>query len=1119
VHLPTRLGWNITPWLTPRRAGIAAAVILLALGGAGMLFQSLGATRDATTWSASSSRYLTSGPADMSGQKAMSATRGSELAALSPQGPLDLGNLGDVAANAADPGTAPASASARHALLGAELRAPSFEPAPTSVAQSLARLDDSDSLTVPGASGGNSLTLNNDQNANNVSIGNGAYALAVPNGRGGPNTVGGEWRNNSNAGRPLTTVGGANTYTDGTTVIGGNLALNNAPSTSALGSSASVGAGNLTVINGAAVAIPAQSPGSSADLYAMGSHGSVGVNTLPPTIVATSGVPIGGRGDEEMRLASRDAGVAGDADGQPSNAAPAQPAEALAAGVTGSPQMQLSAGPAPGETSVPHAVARRQADKQLRADTPDLAANIPANDAAPQPVRAMREAVAPDHFLPPNAVGRFQATKDLGRAGNRSQATAERAPDADAPAAAELAGPIAQAGTAAVAEGAKQPQDLQKALQQQSGQAIVQAQKAGEQPQGDVQRLLHRANELRKEQKYDRALEYLNQALFIDSNNEAAQAMKEIVEDTQLQATYTDRLRERNKAMAGQWSDNGEAENFYRELETYPSDWPALTRKRAAQVGQDAAAAAGEAPARAFEVQDLAEVKPATEVPQFDLSAALGSPHPATQPSAGFSFQSQAAAQQQQAAEAQSEQLMPASVFKAGPVNPWVLTEQDKFSTFALGVDTASYAIARNYLRRGYLPPPNSVRIEEFINSFDYNYPRQAENTFNIYAQAAPSPFAPAQQNLVLLKVGVQGRVIGREGRKAANLVLAVDSSGSMAQSDRMPLVQYALSQMVAQLEPQDRVTLISFATHAQIVLPPTSATQREKILAAIGVLQCGGSTNLVESLKLAYDMARQSFAAGQTNRVILCSDGMANIGATDAQELLGAVGRFQRQGVSFTSVGFGMGCYNDEVLQKLADKGDGSYVFVDSTAQARRVFVDGLAATLQTIARDAKIQVEFNAATVRRYRLIGYEQRVMAAEDFRNDQVKGGAVGSGQSGTALYELELTADAYPRLAGATLGTVYVRYRAVDDGAVAEIAQPIGGSVIASRQVADDPRFFLAAAAGEFAEILRRSEYVQGHSLQPVSRMLGEVAAQLPLDAGVRELAELVKRADGLPAAP
>jgi Ca-activated chloride channel family protein len=213
------------------------------------------------------------------------------------------------------------------------------------------------------------------------------------------------------------------------------------------------------------------------------------------------------------------------------------------------------------------------------------------------------------------------------------------------------------------------------------------------------------------------------------------------------------------------------------------------------------------------------------------------------------------------------------------------------------------------------------------------------------------------------------------------------------------------------------------------------------------------------------------------------------------------------------------MGCYNDEVLQKLADKGDGSYVFVDSRAQARRVFVANLAATLQTIARDAKIQVEFNPTMVRRFRLIGYEARVMAAADFRNDAVKGGAVGSGQSSTALYELELSADGYQRLGGADLGTVYVRYRGVDDDTISELAQPIPGAAVTERRIADDPRFFLAAAAGEFAEILRHSEHVQGHSLAPVARMLDEVAGQLPLDTAVRELANLVKRADGLPAAP
>jgi Ca-activated chloride channel family protein len=466
-----------------------------------------------------------------------------------------------------------------------------------------------------------------------------------------------------------------------------------------------------------------------------------------------------------------------------------------------------------------------------------------------------------------------------------------------------------------------------------------------------------------------------------------------------------------------------------------------------------------------------------------------------------------------------AEQVQPASVFKAGPVNPWVLTGQERYSTFALDVDTASYALARNYIRHGYQPPPASVRMEEFINNFDYNYPHQAEKTFNIYAEAAPAPFAEAGKNLVLLKVGVQGRIVGREGRKAANLVLVVDSSGSMAREDRMPLVQYALKEMVRQLQAADRVTIVTFGSGARVVLPPTPVTQRQEILATIDAIQCAGSTNMVEGLRVGYEMAHKTFGAGRINRVILCSDGMANIGASEAEELLATAATFREQGVCFTSVGFGMGSYNDEVLQKLADKGDGSYVFVDSRTQARAVFVDGLTATLQAIARDAKIQVEFEPTMVRRFRLIGYEKRGRAAADFRNDQVKGGAVGSGQSSTALYEVELGDDAWARLQTASLGTVYVRYRGVDDEAVAEIAQPIDGAVLAKRTAARDPRFYLAASAAEFAEVLRHSEHARGHGLAAVAQVLNEVVEQLPLDGRIRELRDLVQRADGLPPAP
>jgi len=454
-------------------------------------------------------------------------------------------------------------------------------------------------------------------------------------------------------------------------------------------------------------------------------------------------------------------------------------------------------------------------------------------------------------------------------------------------------------------------------------------------------------------------------------------------------------------------------------------------------------------------------------------------------------------------------------IFKLVPVNPWVMAAADRFSTFGLDVDVASYAIARNYIRSGYLPPPGSVRMEEFVNAFDYNYPQQTQNIFTIHAEAADAPFG---RKLKLLKIGVRGKVLGREARKRAHLVFVIDASGSMARPDRMPLVQYALKTLTSQLAAQDRVSLITYGTHARLVLEAVPAEKKDSILEAIDAVRCGGSTNLIEGLKLGYSMAEKAYRTGEINRVILCSDGVANVGATEAGEMLQNVELFRNHGITFTAAGFGAGAYNDVLMEQLANKGDGNYVFVDSQAEARRVFVEEMAATLQTIAKDVKIQVAFNPTRVRRYRLIGFENRDIADQDFRNDAIDAAEVGSGQSSTALYELELLP--LGRIAGRApdLGTVFVRYRNLETDKVEEISHRLAESIIRKRTPQTSPRFYLAACAAEFAEILRESEHAKDGSLDELRRVMEEVAAELPLDARAQELLWLVKKAKGLPKA-
>ena len=456
--------------------------------------------------------------------------------------------------------------------------------------------------------------------------------------------------------------------------------------------------------------------------------------------------------------------------------------------------------------------------------------------------------------------------------------------------------------------------------------------------------------------------------------------------------------------------------------------------------------------------------------------------------------------------------LPSAASFIAGPVNPWELTKHDRLSTFAMDVDTASYALGRSFIRRGYLPPPASVRMEEYINAFDYNYSDRAAGTFNIHAESAPSPFRPA---LTLMKIGVKGKVIGRDDRRPAHLVLVVDASGSMDLPDRMPLVQHALKQLVTQLDPRDRISLIAYGADARLMLETTPASDAPRIIEAIDAIQCGGSTNMLEGLRLGYQIAGRAYQPGITNQVILLSDGVANVGEVDAEALVRQVATFRHQGITFTAAGFGMGRYNDALLETLANRGDGQYVFIDSAAEARRVFGEELSARINIIARDAKIQVEFDPRLVRRYRLIGYENRAVADRDFRNDTIDAGEVGSGQSVTALYELELFDAALARSERPRIATVFVRYRDVATDQIQEIAR----SIEPPHAGTPSPRFMLAACAAQFAELMRGSEHATDGTFEQVQRKLDPVTYALPLDSQIKELLDLTRQANSLAPAP
>ena len=441
--------------------------------------------------------------------------------------------------------------------------------------------------------------------------------------------------------------------------------------------------------------------------------------------------------------------------------------------------------------------------------------------------------------------------------------------------------------------------------------------------------------------------------------------------------------------------------------------------------------------------------------------------------------------------------------------NPFVETAQQPFSTFSIDVDTASYTLSRLALLNGNWPPPEAVRVEEFINFFDYHYPAPLREAFSVHADGGPSPFGPG---LRLLRIGVQGRRTGREGQKRSVLTLLVDTSGSMSTPDRLGLVQSSLLLLLDQLHPQDQVALLSFDSQARLVLDYTPAAQKETLRNAIATLQASGSTHLEAGLRLAFASARAAFDPKASNRILLFSDGAANLGGSSAEELLALISDSRRQGLFLTVYGVGYGGVHDELLEQLADKGDGTYLFLDSIEEARRLFVDQLAATLHTIAADVKIQVEFNPQRVRLYRQIGYDNRQLTMEQFRDDRVDAGEVGAGQSVTALYELDLVPDAP---ADAPLGTVRLRYRDMDTNRIVESAIPLSASVLTDRADALSASFLLAACAAEFAEILRGSPFAADGSLDEVANRLRPVVAAFSLDPRVRELLDLVVQARSL----
>ncbi len=461
--------------------------------------------------------------------------------------------------------------------------------------------------------------------------------------------------------------------------------------------------------------------------------------------------------------------------------------------------------------------------------------------------------------------------------------------------------------------------------------------------------------------------------------------------------------------------------------------------------------------------------------------------------------------------------------------NPFRATAQDPLSTFSVDVDTASYANVRRFLEGGQTPPKDAVRIEELLNYFRYDYKAPTDRPFGVEVEVGEAPWKPEHR---LVRIGIKGKEGAFEARKDSNLVFLVDVSGSMNGPLRLPLVKQSLRMLVDKLDANDRIALVVYAGTSGLVLPSTSAREKATILDAIERLEAGGSTNGGEGIQLAYKTARQSFVKGGINRVVLASDGDFNVGISNQGDLVRLITKEAKDGIFLSVLGFGIGNLKDSTMEKLADKGNGNYAYIDSLAEAKKVLVEEAGGTLVTIAKDVKLQLEFNPEAVQAFRLIGYENRVLAHEDFNDDAKDAGDIGSGHTVTALYEVVpkgvaftprgVDAMKYQKPAAATgahdgeLVTVKLRYKEPEGSKSSLIEYAVKDK---GRKLADataDYKF--AASVAGFGMLLRDSEYKGAATWDQVMRLATEGAKDTPAALGPEQRAyregflELIKKA-------
>lgn len=481
-------------------------------------------------------------------------------------------------------------------------------------------------------------------------------------------------------------------------------------------------------------------------------------------------------------------------------------------------------------------------------------------------------------------------------------------------------------------------------------------------------------------------------------------------------------------------------------------------------------AACGNAQRDARDARMTAEVVPAAAPAPAPMAAAT----PASRPSLAYKISQPEARMQPRQAERER--------YDKVNDNPVKLTARDSVSTLSLDVDTGSYSNVRRFLKQGRLPPADAVRVEELVNYFPYAYPSRPQGSapFTVTTEAAPAPWNAEH---VLLRVGVKAVERNAQAMPPANLVFLIDVSGSMNSQDKLPLVKATLRQLVEQLRPQDRVSIVTYSGREELALAPTS--DKQQILAVVEGLYASGATAGGQALAMAYQQARAAYIQGGINRIVMATDGDFNVGVANVDQLKSTIARERASGVSLTMLGFGQGNYNEPMMQQLAQVGNGNYSYIDSAQEARKVLVEELSSTFNTVAADVKLQLEFNPATVQEWRLIGYENRLLNEADFRNDKVDAVEIGAGKSVTALYELTPVGRAAlhvprryesraaaPAGKGNEFGELRIRYKQPGQDKGVEMQQVIGTQL--APQPSGDWRF--AAAVAGFGQLLRGGTY-------------------------------------------